>query len=91
MELVLLITQFVIHFLSVDFYNFGKYPLIWEIKTTTISCIHREVQLIPLKGDRGQLLPKPREYNSHSERYIQLDSLPCNYSGKKVASTSKMT
>ena len=42
MELVLFITQFVTHFLLVDFYDFGKYPLIWEIRITTISCIHRE-------------------------------------------------
>ena len=32
MELVLLITQFVIHFLSDDFYDFGKYPLIYAVK-----------------------------------------------------------
>ena len=32
MELVLFITQFVIHFLSDDFYDFGKYPLIYAVK-----------------------------------------------------------
>ena len=74
MELVLFITQFVIHFLSVGFYDFGKYPLIWEDQDNH-NQLHslrslENTQLNPSKGERGQLLPKPREYNSHSEHHV---------------------